>query len=162
MLTDSSTYEAQMRPAIDALIARHIGDLVAPAVVQGSLFDDHRRATDSWVSLPPMSVAMRARRHPGRDRFARYAQEITVRTRSMYGGETEVDKLHMVALFAYAIESECGDRTIAHFVLGRAAALHDYITRERAWLNEIDNGDGTSFAVIPWAEVPTFQGWDLR
>jgi len=126
-------------PQVFDVIRANIGSIVSIDIADDNL--DMKQATDVVVNITAGSVAVRVRTERCKYR------DWTVRSRSLYGGETELSKLKKGFanwyLYAWSTAGVLSEWMLIDLDKVRSGGILD-----RPW-SEIPNGDGTKFISIP-------------
>lgn len=132
-------FEKQTRKQVLEILRRHAADVVQFEIATDE--QDQKQATDFVVKTTIGRIAVRVRRCiPYRD--------LTIRTRAMYGGRTEIDKLRdgWGDMFLYCWQDNSNN--LSEYMLVDIHAMRQAGMLERSYmehLTEIPNNDGTWF-----------------
>lgn len=132
-------FERRMRAQVLAILKRHAVDVVRFEIANEK--QDTKEATDFIVTATVGTIAARVRRPnvPFRD--------LTIRSRSMFGGTTEIDKLKAGYGDMYFYGWSSIDGLIPEYMILDIHKLRSMGLLERQW-GSIPNWDSTEFIAI--------------
>ncbi len=141
-------FEKATRNQVIAILNRHAADVVRFELATNE--QDTKQATDFVVTTTIGCIAVRVRRYKSTGNKYR---DLTVRSRAMFGGKTEIDKLRegWGDLYLYCWEDE--KQTLNEYMLLDIGAIRSAHLLE-VNRKEIENVvDGTCFVFIPFDEL---------
>lgn len=139
-------FEKQTRKQVLEILRRHAADVVQFEIATDE--QDTRQATDFVVKTTIGSIAVRVRQYKSTGTKFR---DLTIRTRAMYGGKTEIDKLREGWGDLYLYCWQGADDNIAEYMLIDLHRMRESGMLAESYferLSEISNGDGTWFTPI--------------
>jgi hypothetical protein len=137
-------FEKQTRSQVIEILRRHAADVVQFEIATDE--QDTKQATDFVVKTTIGRIAVRVRRN------IKY-RDLTIRTRAMYGGRTEIDKLRdgWGDMFLYCWQDSNND--LSEYMLVDIHKMRQVGMLEESYmmhLPEISNNDGTWFCPFPF------------